>query len=222
MWTWIRRRLLTKSVEGFVAAPDSYVNQHVHFEGFNRLYPHTIVVNASLGLFTYVADRARVANCRIGRYCSIGPETLIGGLGRHPSRWLSSHPIFFSTKKQTGSITFADRDYFDELPQLIVGNDVWLGARAVVLDGLNVGDGAIIGAGAVVVRDVEPYSVVGGVPAKTIRMRYDDKTVSNLLEIKWWDWPTDRLRELAHLFRTDDVTTVARLTELQKSSIGKP
>ena len=79
-------------------------------------------------------------------------------------------------------------------PFPIIGNDVWIGYEAVILSGVTIGDGAIIGTHAVVTKDVPPYTIVGGVPAKTIRKRFSDDTISALLNIKWWDWPEERIR----------------------------
>jgi acetyltransferase-like isoleucine patch superfamily enzyme len=108
-------------------------------------------------------------------------------LGIHPSRdFVSTHPIFFSTKKQVG-ITFADKDYFQEEKGIKIGNDVWIGANVIILDGVTIGDGAIIGAGAVVTKDVPPYSIYGGVPAKLIRYRFEQKTIDFLVKFKWWN-----------------------------------
>ena len=211
IWSLYRRHKIARSVECLTTSVLSYANGATRFEGNNRLYDRAVVGDSVLGSFTYLAPDARVMYSAVGRYCSIGPGTLIGGLGVHPSKWLSSHPVFFSTKGQSGKNTFADRDYIDELPRVTIGSDVWVGARAIVLDGLKIGDGAIIGAGAVVTKDVEPYAIVGGVPAKKIRMRFDVATVSMLLEIRWWNWPTDRLKQAAAIFRTGDATALGRL-----------
>jgi len=87
---------------------------------------------------------------------------------------------------------------FDE--KLTIGNDVWIAAGAHILRGVNVGDGAVIAANAVVTHDVEPYSIVGGIPAKKIGQRFDDKIINKLLELKWWDWSNEKLFQAKHLF----------------------
>ena len=76
----------------------------------------------------------------------------------------------------------------------MIGNDVWIGYEAVVMAGVHIGDGAVVAARAVVTRDVPPYAIVGGVPARIIRMRFDERTIARLLETAWWDWPADRIR----------------------------
>jgi len=210
-WALFKRRRMARDVEGFWASPLSNVSDSARFEGFNSIYEHAEIGDASLGRFTYVGMHARVVNCSVGRFCSIGHGALVGGLGVHPSKWLSTHPVFFSERRQAGRTTFSDRNYVDELPPTTIGNDVWIGARAIVLDGHRVGDGAIVAAGAVVTTDVEPYTIVGGVPAKAIRMRFDAADVARLLAIKWWEWPVEKLRGLAPLFREEGSTGIDRL-----------
>jgi acetyltransferase-like isoleucine patch superfamily enzyme len=209
VWMLLRRHLLSFSLTGFRASPFSYASSTSRFEGYNYLYGRSTVVDASLGCFTYVAN-ARVVNTNVGRYCSIGPEALVGGLGRHPTHWMSTHPVFYSQAKQAG-ITFAKEDGFVEKGLVTIGSDVWIGARAIILDGISIGDGAIIAAGAVVTTDIEPYAVVGGVPARVIRFRYNQEIVERLMKLRWWDWSIDELRQVAHLFKDDDVSAVDRL-----------
>ena len=82
---------------------------------------------------------------------------------------------------------------WDNKGDIVVGNDVWIGYESVILSGVTIGDGAIIGTRAVVTKDIPPYTIVGGIPAKPIRRRFDDKTITKLLQIKWWDWPKERI-----------------------------
>lgn len=83
---------------------------------------------------------------------------------------------------------------WDNKGNIVIGNDVWIGYEAVILSGVTIGDGAIIGSRAVVTRDVPPYTIVGGVPARTIRRRFDEQTIEKLLELKWWHWPEERIK----------------------------
>lgn len=131
---------------------------------------------------------------RIGKFCSIacGAKFLFTS-ANHSMRSLSTYPfpIFFEEwDLDIKDITTA----WDNKGDIVVGNDVWIGYEAVILAGVHIGDGAIIGARAVVTKDVRPYAVVGGVPAKEIRKRFDDRTVEKLLALRWWDWPYERIR----------------------------
>jgi len=215
-WVFLRRLMLAWRLPSFQASILSYVDRRSSFSGFNRLSIGTIVVDSSIGRGSYIGG-GRVQSCNMGNFCSIGTRTRIGGLGRHPTNWISTHPAFFSPLEQAG-ITFCEKSHFNELRRVDVGNDVWVGAGAMVLDGIKIGDGAIIAAGAVVTRDVEPYAIVGGVPARVIRYRYDAAAVALLLELCWWNWPLDKLRRAAPLFRDDSPGAVQALAAYHRDT----
>lgn len=131
----------------------------------------------------------------IGKFCSIacGVKFLFNS-GNHKMSSLSTYtfPLFFEEwGLEKGKVTEA----WDHKGDIVIGNDVWIGYEAVILSGVSIGDGAVIGCRAVVTRDVLPYTVVGGVPAKPIRKRFDEDTIAELLEIKWWDWPEEKIAE---------------------------
>lgn len=132
----------------------------------------------------------------IGRFSSIGADVR-SARGTHPIAYpyATTSPVFFSLRKQAMD-TFATAEKFDELlPHVTIGNDCWIGNRVEIKGGTTVSDGAVVLAGAVVTHDVPPYAVVGGVPAKILRYRYDDATIAWLLKVRWWDKPIDWLRE---------------------------
>lgn len=169
------------------------------FGARNTLYPDVTLINVTLGDFTYVADNSKIQNAEIGKFCCIGPDVFIG-LGKHPSRgFVSIHPIFFSQRRQA-QITFVSGSHYEEFERVRIGNDVWIGARAMVLDGVTIGDGAIIGAGAVVTKDVPDYAVVGGVPARVLRYRFEPAQIEFLKRSNWWNQDIDWLRENATKF----------------------
>jgi acetyltransferase-like isoleucine patch superfamily enzyme len=122
----------------------------------------------------------------IGNYCSIAAGVLFIAAGEHPMSLVSSYP--FPGSDQFGPPT---RDIAKG--PITIGNDVWIGSRAIVLSGVKIGDGAVVGAGAVVSKDVEPYAVVAGNPAKLIRHRFEPKIVEGLLAIRWWDWNDNQI-----------------------------
>ncbi|MFM9006834.1 MAG: CatB-related O-acetyltransferase [Flavobacteriales bacterium] len=147
-----------------------------------------------MGRFSYVGRETQVYHARIGSFTSIGPQVLIG-LGEHPAEgFVSTHPMFYSDRGQSNPV-IVDKALFDEMPVTEIGNDVWIGARAILRTGVKVGDGAIIAAGAVVVKDIEPFSIVGGVPAKHIRYRFSHEVIERIKTSAWWNNDLHWLKE---------------------------
>ena len=172
------------------------------FEGYNRLGRNSSFTG-SLGRCSYMGADCKI-NADIGRYCSIASEVCTIS-GRHPtSVWVSTSPVFFSNECQCGTSYTSEKLFDESSPQTTIGNDVWIGARATILSGIKIGDGAIIAAGAVVTKDVEPYTIVGGVPAKPIKKRFTDEQIHALMKLKWWDKDEAWLRNHAAMFRNID------------------
>ena len=141
-------------------------------------------------LYHYPVNRNRLV---IGKFCSIacGARFLFTS-ANHTMRSLSTYPfpLFY---EEWGLDKKNVADAWDNRGDIIIGNDVWIGYEAVILSGVTIGDGAVIGTRAVVTRDVPPYTIVGGVPARPIRKRFDDRTIAVLLRLRWWDWPRERI-----------------------------
>ena len=169
------------------------------FEGHNRLGRNT-AFTGSLGRCSYMGADCKI-NADIGRYCSIAWEVCTIS-GRHPtSDWVSTSPVFFSKECQCGTSYVSEQLFDESSPKTVIGNDVWIGARAMILSGVKIGDGAIVAAGSVVTKDVEPYSIVGGVAAKLIRKRFTDKQIEYLMKLKWWEKDEAWIRDHADKFR---------------------
>lgn len=143
-------------------------------------------------LYHYPVNRDRL---NIGKFCSIacGAKFLFNS-ANHAMESLSTYPfpLFF---EEWGLDRNDVADSWDNKGDIIIGNDVWIGYEAVILSGVTIGDGAIIGARAVVTRDVPPYTIVGGVPAKAIKKRFSEDTISSLLSLQWWDWSQEKIAE---------------------------
>jgi acetyltransferase-like isoleucine patch superfamily enzyme len=167
------------------------------------VHPGTDLLEVSLDDGTYVAARSALWRVRAGRYGAIGSEVLIG-LPRHPARdFVSIHPAFFSVANEGCLRSFVEALGFDEDPlPTEIGHDVWIGNRAIVPGGVSIGDGAIVAAGSVVTKDVPPYAIVGGNPARHIRDRFDEEDVRFLRALRWWDWSEERLSALAGSFHS--------------------
>jgi acetyltransferase-like isoleucine patch superfamily enzyme len=144
------------------------------------------IVNCKLGDFTYCSYDCKFNNAIIGKFCSIGPNVIIAP-GKHPtSEYVSTHPSIFSTQP-IFSRTFVSKNIYKEYEVVKIGNDVWIGANCVIVDGVTIGDGAIVAANSVVNKDLGDYEIVGGVPARLIRKRFNDKEIEYLLKLKWWN-----------------------------------
>lgn len=197
-WIFIGRFLFKIKYKNFNAHWNTYVSPNSQLADYIKIGSGTHLNDTTIGKCTYIVG-AKCSIVNIGAFCSIGPQVLIGGLGIHPTKILSTNPIFYSTKKQCG-ISFSKTNEFTELATTIIGNDVWIGARATILDGIIIGDGAIIAAGAMVTKNIPPYAIAGGVPAKIIKYRFNEEVINELLLWKWWDLPHNVLEQLAPFF----------------------
>lgn len=165
-------------IAGNFSIYNDFVNDPLDFEKNNVLYHYPI-------------NRDKLI---VGKFCSIAcGAKFIFTSANHAMRSLSTYtfPIFFEewgldVKNITGA--------WDNKGDIIIGNDVWIGYEAVIMSGVKIGDGAIIGTRAIVTKDVPPYTIVGGVPAKPIRRRFSDETIAELLDLKWWDWPPEQIK----------------------------
>lgn len=153
-------------------------------------------------LYHYQINQDRLI---IGKFCSIScGAKFIFNCANHSLKSLSTYtfPLFFEEWNLPESeIATA----WDNKGDIVIGNDVWIGYDAVIMAGVHIGDGAIIGARAVVTKDVEPYSIVGGVPAKEIRKRFAPEVVAKLLELKWWNWPIEKIKDHISAFQRGDI-----------------
>ena len=161
-----------------------FVNDPVQFEKNNVLYHYSINGDWQI----------------IGNFCSLACRAkFLFNSAIHTLRSLSNYPfpIFFEEwQLDKRNITSA----WDNKGDIVIGNDVWIGYEAVIMAGVHIGDGAIIASRAVVTKDVPPYTIVGGTPAKKIRMRFDEDTLAQLQELKWWDWNIDKIAQyLPHI-----------------------
>jgi acetyltransferase-like isoleucine patch superfamily enzyme len=154
-----------------------------------------IAGSVTLGDYSYVNAGSIIASGAVGKFCSIGYYSQIG-MPAHPTAYIGTSPRTYGTRNVFG-IPALWNDY--PAPPAI-GNDVWVGSMALILQGVRVNDGAVVSGGAVVTKDVPPYCIVGGVPARVIRQRFEDEVVEALLRLRWWDLPRSELAELAEVF----------------------
>ncbi len=177
-------------------------------EGDSRVQTRCYLNRVNLGRYSYIARESHLDDVRLGAFTSVGPRCLLG-LGEHPADRGSTAPVFYSTLAQCGA-AFAPVSTFAERRPIVVGHDVWLGAGVFVRDSVTIGDGAIVAAGAVVVRDVPPYAVVAGVPARILRHRFTPDVVARLLALQWWRWDESRLRAARPYLGASDIHAFLR------------
>lgn len=180
-------------------APNAFIPPNTRVEyPINLMHNTTVYGTASIGKYTYINVNSVIySNVKIGRYCSIARNCEIG-VASHPTFFLSSHPFQFDK-----TIFSRDEKYcqITKIPwkghsATVIGNDVWIGAKVVINSGVNIGDGVIIAANAVVTKDIPDYAIVGGVPAKIIRYRFDESIIKELKILRWWDLPIEKLSNL--------------------------
>jgi virginiamycin A acetyltransferase len=196
-----------EAIEDHIGAAAALLEkQEIH--KFNLPYTHLFpdYIKYSIGQFTYgapiVKDWHQGSTLKIGNFSSIAENVYILLGGNHPIEWISSFPF--------GVVFDEFQEQYNNYPKLskgdvIIGNDVWIGINSTILSGVQVGDGAIIAAGSVVTKNVEPYAIVGGNPAKLIKKRFGDEQITKLLDIKWWDWEIDKIRKNINLIASGNV-----------------
>lgn len=180
---------------------------NTHFEGNNKIGDCTAIPNTKIGYGTFIGTNCNLSGAEIGRFCSIGDDVKVV-VETHPSNtFVSTHPAFFSNLKQSG-FSFVNSKKFDEFiyynsqtkQSIKIGNDVWIGTQVIIMGGIEIGDGAIIAAGAVVTKNVLPYTIVGGIPAKFIKYRFNELEIDFLTDFKWWDKPISWIKSNADYF----------------------
>ena len=181
-WAKLIKKARLRSVKNSTVHKTSYIGSGSQF------------VDSSIDRHSYCGYDCEISSCEIGAFCSIASDVVIGG-GHHPTEWVGTSQVFYE-----GGGQFKGR--FAKLKRAPVKktrilNDVWIGQRALIAQGVTIGNGAVIGMGSVVTKDVPDYAIVGGVPAKLIRYRFDENTIEELLNSAWWSLSDSQIMEHA-------------------------
>lgn len=201
-------KLLLKRKHGLRYGKNVFIGFSVVFEGKNSFARNSSITGSEIGYASYISANSAIAKTKIGRYSSIGPNVQCI-FGKHPAHtFVSTHPSFFSVNSVVGfSYTkvqkfkeFADIKDSEGKYSIIIGHDVWIGANVSIMDGVEIGDGAIVAANSLVNKDVPPFTIVGGVPAKTIKKRFSEEQIEFLKQLQWWNKPEEWIRTNASDF----------------------
>jgi acetyltransferase-like isoleucine patch superfamily enzyme len=160
----------------------------------------------TVGEHTYgsVARRGDMNEVNIGKFCSIATNVVVDSGFNHETKWISTYPFrsAFGFDVPHNAICKGD---------INIGNDVWICENVLIMSGVTIGDGAVIGANSIVTKNVQPYQIVAGNPARHIKMRFTERRIVSLLKIEWWNWDINKIQENAHLLMSEDLTKFIEL-----------
>lgn len=163
----------------------------------SKIEAGSTIVNSTFDRHSFCGYDCTIINCDVGAFCSIANGVSIGGI-RHPMEFVSTSPVFLSHKDSV-KMKFSRHKYSIKL-RTIIESDVWVGERVLIKAGLRIGVGAVVGMGSVVTKNVNPYTIVAGNPARNMRKRFDDATIKALLDLQWWTMPDSELKKIAIYF----------------------
>lgn len=171
-----------------------------------QLQRNAMMYSTEIGDFTYTGKNFTSWHCKIGAFCSISWNVSVGG-ANHDYKRVTTHSFLYEP-----SFGFCgDKPGYDRFTdKCVVGNDVWIAAGATICRGVEIGDGAVVAAGAVVTKDVEPYTIVAGVPARPIKKRFEDEIIDLLRQSEWWNLPAEVIKENIELFNSEPTIDTAR------------
>ena len=183
-------KLVRKVLHGKCIA-SSYIDKTAYVNSGCSVY------GSKVGRYSYMGYDCEIINAEIGSFCSLASGIHIG-LAEHPIDWISTSPVFQKVKNSSLHKRFAEIS-MPKSKRTTIGHDVWIGTNAIVKAGVTVGTGAVIASGAVVTKDVPPYAIVGGCPARIIRYRFNDQLIHQLIHTEWWNYSEDKLMKLGKL-----------------------
>ena len=158
------------------------------------------LIRVTMGRYSYVGMNNSISDCKIGSFCSIASYCAIGG-GVHPLDKVSTSPVFYDKNNCFREHKFISIPFSEECKTVVIGNDVWIGENCFIKAGVTIGDGAVVGAHSVVTKDIPPYAIVAGAPAKILRFRFDENKIKELLELQWWNWSDEQICANLEMFK---------------------
>lgn len=180
------------------------IDTHSHVNKKAKVYGFTKVYHSDIDAFSYVGRNCQLVYAKVGKFCSIAGDVRIG-MANHTLSYLSTSPIFTEKSNGTGH-KWASSDTVNPYDPVVIGNDVWIGERAMVLGGVKIGNGAVIGAGAIVTHDIPPFAIAVGIPARVIRYRFDSDLIDAIESCQWWNYDEDELKGLLPYFQKSSIS----------------
>ena len=195
-------------IKDHVKASHIIVGDYSYYSGYYHCKPFEDCV-MYLDEADNLAAENQIDRLIIGKFCSIatGVKFMMGGTQGHNYEWIASYPLDFLDTNFDGYNKVPPKAYRLK-GDTVIGNDVWIGAEAMIMPGINIADGCVIGARSLVTKNIGPYEIWGGNPAKLIKKRFCDEDIEKLLQIKWWDWDLEKLREKLSFVRSSDVNVL--------------
>lgn len=201
-----------------VIGDESYVDSCV-IGDYVQINRRNQIDHVEIGTRSFTGSNTKISYAKIGKYVSISWNVSFGGAGnvRHQYDRISLSPFY-----QLRQFGLVDENEEVSVPNVVIGNDVWIGMGSMLMGGVTVGDGAVIGAGSVVTKDVPPYAIVYGSPAKVHKYRFEEKVIEKLLRWEWWNWPDEVLKDNIKLFRHPlEEESVAQIQRVFDECISK-
>ena len=196
---WLQHCLFNKRISVL-----SFVNNNCQISKKATIYRHARINKVSIDDYTYIGKETIIHDTTIGKFCSISDCCVIG-LPAHFISTISSSPLFNYRKNGTKS-SWVTKDMEEKPFDVEIGNDVWIGYGAMIAGPAKIGNGAVVAGGAVVTKDVPPYAIVGGVPAKVIRYRFPQEVIDELNRLQWWNLPDEVLKKNLDFFQKEEIT----------------
>lgn len=197
---FIKLKIKIKNING-VKIKSYNISSDIELDEYVQIPKNVrIMNNVKIGKATYLSPNTVIeSNVKIGKYCSIAPNVYIAP-GEHYTNYITTHPIIYNPYWRKIMGIKEEPGFLNEIGKqnsiTDIGNDVWIGLNVIIMRGIKIGDGAVIGAGSIVTKDVPPYAIVGGCPARIIRYRFDKKEIDRLLKNRWWDKPIVNINDM--------------------------
>lgn len=186
-------------------------------EHSSKVGPYSNLINVCMKKYSYIGANCTIVETEIGAFCSIADNVIIGGAS-HPINWISTSPVFYKGKNFINK-NFSNNEFI-EYKNSIIKNDVWIGNNSLIKAGLTIENGAVIGMGSIVTKDVGPYEIWAGNPAKLIRKRFSNEDIEVLINSNWWDWSEEKLSKYADgMSSKDEFIKFLKQEEKRKSQI---